>query len=409
MKKYKKILIGCVVFLFVSIRLTLLSPQIEFNSDEISWFYHTEFFNQLFLKHNLDKEFWTSYESYDHPQLSKYIFGGYLFLRDKNIFAKRDALEQQWGRWNFYFDEKLSNISSTDFAQYIFKMREVNIPFTVGSLMVLFLCLSFCIGNMYVAFLIPVLLTYNSLFTTTMLRATSDAQMVFFVLLSVWALCAFGTKKNIYSLLLFGFSVGSAVSVKLTGMIMFAVFLVNEYIFIFLHTLKITDFFKRFAIVLFAAGMIWFVSNPALYGNFFGGTGEYVSFRLRQSVKLERYFRDVALTDAKSRIVTTFCSLVNPACAHHPGSMTPNVLLNSILFCFGCAVWVKKCKNDFMLWPIFIFIISVLTINTAYLPLDSDRYYLLPVITMYLVYAAGFEEIWSVLRKYAGKATKNPA
>lgn len=409
MKKYITVFIVCALFIFASIRLTLLSPQVAFNSDEISWFYHTEFFNQLFVKHNLNRQFWTTYESYDHPQLSKYIFGGYLFLQDKNIFTKRDILEQRWGRWNFYFDKNLSDISSTEFAQYIIKMREVNIPFAVGSLIFIFLCLSLSTGNIYIASFIPVLLLFNSLFITTMLRATSDAQMIFFVLLSVWIMCMDFAKKNFPLLLSFGFAVGCAVSVKLTGMIMFAVFVVYEYILIFLHKMKIIDFLKRFATILVTAGFVWFFFNPALYGDFYGGTGEYISFRLKQSVKLERYFNDVALKDTKSRTVATFCSLFNPSCARHDGAMTPNVYINSVLFCIGFAVFLKKCRNTFALWTVFIFIICVLIVNTAYIPLDSDRYYLLPVVVMYMVYAAGFEEIWNVLRKVLGKKTKNPA
>lgn len=407
MASRKNLLIGCVLLIFFSLRCAFLSARIEFNSDEISWFFHTEFFNQL-LKRDIDRKFWTSYESYDHPQLSKYIFGGYLYVQDKDFFAKRDALEKKWGRWDFYFNSALWDIKTSEFAPYILRMREINTVFTVGSLMFLYGIILAVSGNIFVAILLPILLSFNALFHTTMLRATSDAQMVFFVLLS---LCGIGknfTEKKLSGLVLLGISIGCAVSAKLTGLIMVPVFMIYQYVLVSMHKVTVFEVIKKIVVVLSVIGFVWYILNPALYGNYFGGTWEYIDFRNRQSMRLGMYFPDRALVSIQSRIYGTFCAVANPACTKHPGAMTTNVYINIVLACIGFVAYVKKIRNNYNIWPIFIFILAVLTVNTAYLPLDSDRYYLLPVICVYIVYAVGFEMIADLIRSIFLKENKKP-
>jgi len=403
----KNLLIGCILLIFFSLRCAFLSPRIEFNPDEISWFFHTEFFNQL-LKRDIDREFWTSYESYDHPQLSKYIFGGYLFLSDREFFEKRDLLERKWGRWDFYFNPGLGDIKTSEFAPYILRMREINIVFTVGSLMVLYVITLAISGNIFVAVLLPVLLSFNILFHTTMLRATSDAQMVFFVLLSLYGICRNFTAKKLSGLVLSGISIGCAVSAKLTGLITVPVFMIYGFVLVNTHKITVFEVLRRIVVVFSVIGFVWYILNPALYGNYIGGTKEYIDFRNRQSMRLERYFTDEALVSVQSRIYGTFCAVASPACTKHPGAMTANVYINIVLACIGLAAYVKKIRNKYDLWPVFLFILVILTVNTAYLPLDSDRYYLLPVIAMYLLYAGSFDAIWGLIRYFFHKPTKNP-
>jgi 4-amino-4-deoxy-L-arabinose transferase-like glycosyltransferase len=331
-----------------------------------------------------------------------------LFIHDKNIFTIRDTLEKKWGRWNFYFNPNFGDIRTNGFAPYILMMREVNFVYTMGTIVLLYIIVLMLTENMFMAGLLSSAITLNGLFVTTMLRATSDAHMIFFVLLSVYIMNTEFFKTGFHGFILLGISIGCAVSTKLTGSIIFLIYGCIEYTTIFFRQ---TNFFyavKRFFIVCFVACTVWFVSNPGLYKNVLPGTLEYISFRNRQSMKLERYFPDVALTDVDSRVHATFCTLMNPLCATYSGALTMNVYINIILFIIGCiGLCVKIVQKDMRALSALLCILVIFTVNTAYLPLDSDRYYLLPVIAVYLIYAVGIAEVMSSIER-SRKNTKNP-
>jgi hypothetical protein len=384
---------------------------VPFQNDEISWFFHTEFFERAFIKHDLDKTFWTSYESFDHPQLSKYIFGGHLLLHDRDIFAKRDSLEEKWGRWDFYFSPQFAESGMREFSPYIRMMREVNGAFTVGTLVLLYVGILMVTGNMYVASIIPILLGSNRVFVSSMIRATSDSHMVFFVLLTLVLMNAGFLRKKIFGSVVLGFAIGCAVSTKLTGAIAIILYGLGEFTSCFFRQSRICDVLKQAVIVIGVASIIWYASNPGLYGNFLRGTYEYVNFRNIQSVRLERYFPMIALMDSGSRIHATFCTLLDPSCAANPGALTQNIYINGIGVFLGFVWLIKKSmRKGRVAQSTLMFIVVILTVNTAYLPLDSDRYYLLPIIAVSLVYAAGCMELWDMCASGVRRlATKNPA
>ena len=82
-KKYAYLILIFIFFIFIFFKLQ--KSHVSYNFDEVSWFFHAVFFDELFLKHNFDKKFWLSFESFDHPQLSKYILAYIFFPKIKNI------------------------------------------------------------------------------------------------------------------------------------------------------------------------------------------------------------------------------------------------------------------------------------------------------------------------------------
>lgn len=176
----KKGIIVWVIFGFVLLYLGKQLSQVPYHTDEISWFFHTVYYEELFLRGNFKGVIWQSYESYDHPPLAKYVYGQYLYLRDRGVFNKRDELDAKWGRWNFYFDSKLGEIRESEFAPYIQQMREVSLALSVLSVSMLYMILMAVGGEWWLAMFVSGLLGANRLFQESMLRATSDSLYIYF-------------------------------------------------------------------------------------------------------------------------------------------------------------------------------------------------------------------------------------
>lgn len=363
-----------IVFLLIFVSLVRNIKTVPYHSDEISWFFHIQFYEKLFLQRDLDQKFWQSYESYDHPQLSKYFFGAYLYAWDRKIFEKRDRLERTYGRWQFYFDPRLSTIQTSEFSPHILRMRQLNVAFTIGTLVLIFLLCQGIIKSMWVSLTVCVLLVFNPLFINTMLRATSDAQMVFFVLASLLWLPS--------TPILSGLVIGAAMATKLTGIIA-------------LYTATITYIFlykwKQLIFLVIATCSVWYLSNPTLFLSPFAGSGQYISFRLYQSDILKAHFPEVALPTISSKINATFCELFSSTCNKFNGVLTPITFLNILITILGIYVVYRKSKK------MFIFICVVYGLNTFILPLYSDRYFILPSVVTYILSALGIAAIKNIV------------
>jgi hypothetical protein len=393
-----------IVFIFLTLHIARSIPNVVFNSDEISWFFHTKFFEELFLKHKFNQNVWSSYESIDHPQLSKYIFGAYLYAGNPTVFSTRDALEKKYGRWSFYLDKRLSDIRITEFVPYILLMREVNGIFTLGTLVCIGILLFQITRVRFIALLLPVIVVFNPLFIQTILRATSDAHMVFFVLATVAILMTNFYRHNRFGPIAAGIVIGSAIAIKLTGIIILYVTVVWEIIRI--HTQPYQTTIKRVSVICISAFCIWYVSNPGLYRSPVIGSWKYFQFRSNQSVRLELYLPDIALMTIPSRVNATYCELFDATCSTFKGTPTPNTFINIILFLIGIsALYKQRNTKQSHMEIIALFLFVTLFLNTAIVPLNVDRYFLLPVIATYILDAIGISWIMAYLFPVVGKMT----
>lgn len=324
-----------ITFICLGIFVSNQVHKMPFHPDEVSWFYHTEFFKVLFIDHDITSPKWQSYESYDHPQLSKYIYGVVLYAYDRTIFIKRDFLETKWGRWSFYFN---NDFSYSEFEKYIYVMRYVQVLFVLGTVLILSKILIVLTKNYLLSILLPITLVYNDIFLSTMLRATSDAHMIFFVYLAFYLFIQ--KKQQIQVLAVF---VALAISAKLTGLI--SIFFIP----------------KKTALFFFILCAIWYIQNPALYINPIQNSWSYIDFRLVQSQRLQFAFSDIALITYGDRFLSIFRN-----------AFSNNIVL-LLIFLIGIYFGSKK---------LLLFVIIAFTFIGFYLPLDSDRYYspLIPLV-----------------------------
>jgi len=392
--KWLQVISVVVFFSYIFIFLRSSAVSIPFQNDEISWFFHTKFFKQLFINKDLDNRFWTSYESYDHPQLSKFIFGGYLWMKDKKVFVTRDALEKQWGRWNFYFNPKLSDIQTTSFAPYIRIMREVNVVCVFITLIALSLLFFILFKQWLLSMLLPVFLIHNPIFINSLLRATSDVHMMIFDVLSVLVYVYYLRNKSRWLLILFSFFAALAVSAKLTGFIVILVFIYFELIQFCFSQKYTINLFIRMGSVIGGIFIFWLLFNPALYSNPIQHSIEYFSFRNRQSAILQHFFPEIALINTPKKVQAVFCTLLKPQCGNQfeKGYLTSSFFVNVSLFLLGIVSltmrMLQRNKNQEYQFISLYFFLSIVVIG-LYLPLNSDRYFIPMQISIFLVQFAG--------------------
>ena len=401
MKKILVILLSLSLFVYLFIGLLKSSKNIAYHTDEVSWFFHTDFFNQLFLERNLDKSFWESYESFDHPPLSKYIFGAYLYLKEKEVFIARDSLEDKYGRWMFYF--KLDNKQlEENFSRYLNYMREANMIFTVASLVFVFLILYKLSKSLLISLALPLVLSVNNLFTTTMLRATSDAHYVAFMLVSIFLYLAYLKEKKLLHLVLFALFAGLSVSSKLTGALVYISYLLSEAYF-FVTEKEVKENIKRLFFVFVIWFFVWWVQNPSIYLSPIANTIAYPKFRYEQSIRLQKAFPEVALINTKQRLKALGCTFLGLTCVetYYNGRLTNWLVINLAALIAGIyflALNIKRPKNKNIFIYFFLFALSVVGIVGGYLPLNSDRYYLPILIVIFTLQFMGIGKTIELFR-----------
>lgn len=385
-----------IIFVFLAFSLIHKSESVPFNSDEISWFFHTKFFEELFIKHRISTPLWSSHENFDHPQLSKYLFGAYLYIRDKNVFYQRDRLEQRYGRWSFYLDPTLSDIEKGAFALHIRHMRELNVIFTVGVFILIYGITLHIVRYKLLAVSIPLALLNNPLFINSMLRATSDAQMVFFSLLAAKIFISRDYVSTWFGPIIAGVGMGWAIATKLTGGIILFTAIPYEIFVSRKMPLRLRLF--RLISMLLSVFLIWYITNPAVYRSPIRSTRDYVVFRLDESKQLQLYLPQVALTTLSSRMYATYCEFIDPACSRFHGLLTASGIINLGLLLVGGydIFWMWK-RSQSLTFLLGIFILGTIFGTTLVLPLYSDRYFILPLIDIYIIYAMGIRWIITLL------------
>lgn len=400
----------CSVVLFGWIHQLIYS--VELHNDEISWFYHTEFFEQAFIKHDVHSSMWSSYESYDHPQLSKYIYGGYVWLKNPSIFTTRATLQDMYGRWKFYFNSDLERIRNQIFAPYLYTMREINSIFFLGSLVLIGAVVFIVTSSSLLPIIGIVWLMQNTLFANTMIRATSDAQVIFFVYASLVSYMVYMQKKGIGALICSGLYAGCAISAKLTGALVLYSLLINEITRWFFGWEKSKRIQKTIGFLIGLSMVIWIGLNPALYTNPIGGSIRYFDFRIEQSKRLQGAFPEVALTNILSRTHTMYCTVLDPSCkgSFYHGTLFPFAWLNIIATILGIIFLVERGKikkHREMIVSISLYMVIVIFVITNLLVLNSDRYFIPVQINvwmiewfgMYWIYMHGILKIQALMRK----------
>jgi len=393
-KRAVQLFLGGIVVIVISFAVRNSISSVELHNDEISWFFHTQFFKQVFITHDVTSSFWYSYESYDHPHLSKYIFGGYMYLRYPSVFEIRNGLEKTYGRWSFYFNPETPRIRSTVFAPYVYMMREVNMFFVGGSCFFIGVII-FLLSRSFVLSSVGMLIfAFNPFFMSVMVRGTSDSHVTFFMLASLVLYIRYGMKKRIVWLVLSSVCVGLAISSKLTGVLVL-------YAYVVMAMLEWGNVRQRFGETVRTVGILvvvsactWIILNPTLYIQPIAGTIHYFDFRYIQLGKLQHAFPGISLDTIPARIHTVYCTLIDPACmgTFFRGVLFPNGLLNILAGIAGVLYLVFGMKDRTRSYSIVsfgVYTTSIFVVSTMILFINSDRYYTPMQISVFIVELIG--------------------
>ena len=383
-KKYAYLILIFIFFIFIFFKLQ--KSNVPYHVDEVSWFFHTVFFDELFLKHNFDKKFWLSYESFDHPQLSKYIFGAYLFSKDKGYAYDRDMLQATYGRWRFYSILHSDTIPKSPFYTPINTMREINLVITFLTLVILFLLSKILINNIFIPLFFVFFLTSNSLFTRNMLTATPDAHYIFFIILAIFSYIQYIRSRRKSYIYLFALFSGLSITAKLTGsliIIVYVLYLIHRLFRKKKHELGLL--LKEFLVVISIIAVVWTVANPTIFYSPVKSSIFYFSERIRTLESFSR-FKDKGLITFKERVHATYCiSLVRKCHGYPTGSLFANPFLNILFVFFGILYLIQLMKGKKRLEGIFITLLLIVVIigSTVFIPLKWNRYYL--PLTIFLI------------------------
>lgn len=390
-----QIVIVC-VFVWITLAVRSMLSAVFFHADEISWFFHTKAFEQAVLKKDISSSFWTSYESFDQPPLVKYIFGLYLWEKDKDIFVKRDRLETEWGRWAFYENPQLKDGGFQPFIPYILSMREVNVPAILGVLLGFFLLLRLCGVQRILATGVLLVLATNPMFLQEMIHATSDAYMLCFVLFSVlfygYSIQHRYTKWLGISLV----SAAFALSSKLTGLIGIISIVIFEFVALCTGRCRRKKTVLRVLFVSCVTFVLWIILNPALYRHPLKNTMQYGFFRNTQSYRLQLAQPSVAFIDVSSKVRASWCTVIQTGCGgfFEKGGFSRSTVGNLVPFFLGLFYIIGKLRSQkertvFQLIGTYLYI--SITWTVMYLPLHYGRYYLPIQIGVFIISAFGLQ------------------
>lgn len=155
-----------------------MSLTIPLDQDEIHTFYGTESYTLLRNK-DFESPFWKFDVNFDHPPVSRYMYGYYLTTIYGDFTQTRDDLITRYGRWVFGQFETEDDFLRTPFSIYIYQMRYVSVILTWLTLILV--CINFFLltKSMFSIGIVFVLLN-NDIFIKSMLKALPDASYIFF-------------------------------------------------------------------------------------------------------------------------------------------------------------------------------------------------------------------------------------
>lgn len=339
----------------LGISITSRFSSVPYERDEISWYFHTEFFDEAFVHRRLASPLWDGYESFDHPPISKYVYGAFLYANNNTYIATRDVLERTYGRWAFYKNiARDEDISETRFAPIIRLLRSLNTIIAIAIIFEIFLLGYLVTGSVWFSLLLCTALGFNSLFYNMLPVVTSDNHALFFSLFSIICYMYSLRSKNLWWIAGSAIASALAVGTKLTGVFIFFGIVTTE-IIRWVGFARSTAFIpRRIALFVVISLGVWWLSNPALYRSPVTGTWAYFSFRNFQSANIAYHVPEVALHSITDRANAIICTLVLRSCRSHgvDGSMTSVNGINSLLLVLsilGVFQAAKKKRADIVL------------------------------------------------------------
>lgn len=388
------------------------SSKNPLDADEISWFYHTHYFD-LIKKGKFFDPSWQSLDAYDHPPLSKYIYGFYLNLYFGNVDSKRNELRETYGSWS-EVDFSTVDMNQT-FAPFISRMRETSSASVVLLVLILSLYAFYLTKNIGIALLYGLWMGHHDAFLNEMLRAVSDSHYLLLLSLSFAVFLLYLKERK--NMLLVASSILGALSFssKLTGVLYFfiiPVYLCIETLFRKINsTLLLTSLF----IVGLTGAYTWFVLNPTLYPSPVYNT--YWFFLMRKSIMEfqmnEAYHLPDLLLTVQDKTAALWCTLFHFSSSGNcfNWNITTSVYANVIVFASGCGLLIRRIVVHKDRAALFTFISMCLTVFFImwHMSLNWGRYYLPIFILFSVIFTYGLNglllsvvNLTRILRKRSG-------
>lgn len=378
------------------------ATKIPYERDEISWYFHTKFFDEAFIKKNISSPLWYGYESFDHPQVSKYIYGAYLYAQNHDYFQLRDSLEAKYGRWAFYTNITSDEaITQTEFVPILHNLRTINLM-TLPVIVILIYALFFQLSSSTIFSLaIVAILSTHPLFIYSTAIVTSDNHFLLFGLLAMYLYVRSIKSKHVFWIVSAAVASALATGSKLTGVFIAASIPLHESLRVAFAHIPLTVYFKRIGVFVTTLLLYWIFINPALYLRPLQGTWKYFSFRSFQSANIAYHVPTSALTTFKDKSDALVCTLFLHSCRDRfvNGSLTQVGILNIGLFALGLYFGFKQFfnKNNFIRYWLtlgYLFSMAYLTTLANY----TNRYYILPQIIVFFIQMFGVWGLFHSLR-----------
>lgn len=400
-----QVFLVCLIWIGFCFFLSGKSDTLSVSEDEISWFFHTEYFD-LLRTGRFDDPAWQSYEAYDHPPLAKYAFGLWVYLADTSVPDTRAALREQIGRWEFYGNTAFTPERYPELIRYVRLLRTLQVVLA-GTTLVIFAVIGYiCSRRLWVLLTLPWLMVLNPLFPETMLRVTPDALLLLLAGAgTVWyiSLPAYRYRRIVG----FGVLMGLAVSTKLTAVSMIAGYLTYQILRPFFQGAPIRRVMVDISVFLACVSLIWLISNPTVTDNW-RLSARYLEFRQDQTVRLQEAYPKYALTSVPQRVQAVVCTFLLSCRGDYPNGrlFLPPVVVALLMGCGGLLCVRRVLGGEKSAdWFIACLGSQVTVFTLAYLPLAFDRYFLplLPLLSG--LCSAGLlvvaEPVGRALREYA--------
>ena len=357
---------------------------VPYTIDEVSWYFHTRYFELVAVHPDSRSDKWVSLEAYDHPPFAKYLFGSYLYLLDKDTLYKRQQLENKWGRWAIYASPIFDNQEGfKDFEEPIIHMRQVSGIFLYITAISSGLILFTVTGNIAFALLLSYLLMQNPIVITNLIRATPDAIMTSFILLGILFYLYYYKHFRYHWMVLSAIMSGYAIATKLTAVLLLYGITISELLLYFISDKESSRLLRTLGTLLGIVWAVWFMINPSLYYHPLAGTREYFMFRNEVKNNQMKDFSSVALPSVSSRLHAVYCTVLISGCGSEfsNGELIPWRVVNIVIIIvsiigIGFAL-TQNTHRELMLITVVCAGCLILGI-TLILPLYWDRY-LVPV------------------------------
>ena len=411
----KQRLIISIVAILLGLVITLLwsfagLAEVPFHPDESCYIYMARYFDLFFLKRDFLNPEWeaTNFWAITQPPLSKYLIGFALFITRHDFSALHDP-------WDWNLDKEtnfqLGNVPS---ASALMASRSLMTTLFALSI-VLCAVVGYQVGRWPAAFVAGLLLASSTLALRTLRRATPDAPLLFFSLVTVLSnmkvidhlsSSALNASRRSYIWgALTGLGLGLAATSKLSAISLLPMVLLSPGVPLCLRKFRGAPFppertpARALIIILAVTTVVFILLNPTLWPNPLQGTVASLGHRLGLANYQQSVFPKDALITVLARVQATLNHVLDP------------VSLVAFLFGFSVMAW-----REFEQWrnqratggtPLLLWVAGTLGFTVVFTPMNWGRYFVPLILCKAVILGYLASAVVDTLRQELGKMCRS--